>query len=377
MNEALLAFVRRLVELDSPTESKPLCDAVGDQLAAQAAAFGMACERLTQRDAGDHRLFRLRGEGRARVLLCGHFDTVHPIGRGATFRIEGDRAGGPGILDMKGGLALGLFAIAEARRIRGGNLPGDVTFIMNSDEETGSATSRALIEREARAHDIALVLEPGRPGPALTIARKGVGILDLTVDGVEAHAGAEPEKGANAILELARITQVAAALARGETTVNAGTISGGTAPYVVPGRAPLGLDNRVPTLAEAARVESALAELVAATRIPGTRASLAGRFRRPPMESTPASLAIAARLRAVAADIGLLLRLAASGGASDGSDIAAAGTPTVDGLGPHGGRAHSAEESIEIPSLFAKHAILARFLATCGTALAPVGDACL
>jgi glutamate carboxypeptidase len=363
---ALLDFLRRIVAMDSPTESKPLCDAVGDVLEAQAIAFGMQAERDPQRLVGDHRILRLRGGGKRRILLVGHFDTVHPAGSAAQrLRIEGERAYGPGILDMKGGLAMALFAIDAARRAAGGILPDDVTFVMNSDEETGSASSLPLILREAAAHDLALVLEPGRPGPALTIGRKGVGIFRIAVTGIEAHAGAEPEKGASAILAAARIALQAAELVDPHqgTSVNVGTLRGGTWPYVVAGAAELMLDVRVPSLAEQHRIERALATLVAAPRLPGTSATLSGRFHRPPMEATAASLAAADAFQRAGDALGFPLGLAVSGGASDGNNIAAAGIPTVDGLGPHGSRAHSDEEHIDLSSLFAKCAILARVLA--------------
>lgn len=362
----LLAFTQRLVEMDSPTEDKPLCDAVGDVLEAKGTSLGMRAARNPQDIAGDHRIFRLAGRGARRILLVGHFDTVYPAGTAGWrgLRIEGNHGIGPGALDMKGGLAIGLFAIEAALRARG-RLAADLTFVMNSDEETGSATSRALIESEARAHHLALVLEPGRPGPALTIGRKGVGIFHLDVQGVEAHAGAEPEKGANAILALARHTEAVAALAdpaRG-TTVNPGTVSGGTWPYVVPGQARLGVDIRVPTLAEQRRVEAGLAAIAAREVVPRTAATLSGGFHRPPMEPSGAAMDAAAQFQRIAQALGYPLGTAVSGGASDGNLTAAVGTPTVDGLGPHGGRAHSAEEFIELDSLFAKCRILAEFLA--------------
>lgn len=367
---AMLRFLEEIVNMDSPTEDKALSDRVGDVLQAKAESLGMVCSRDRQPDFADNRICRFqsaRGKGRPRVLMIGHYDTVYAAGTAGQrpFRIEGGHAAGPGVLDMKGGLTVGLFAL-EALKAASDALPLDVTFIFNSDEEVGSPASRKVVLEEAARHDLALVLEPGRPGPALTIGRKGVGIFKLEVDGVEAHAGAEPEKGINSIVELAHKVLAVQALndpAAG-TIVTPGVVSGGTKPYVVPGRAELVVDCRVGSAAERDRINAAMAEIAAKSWVRGTTARLSGGFHRPPMEATAASMAFVQHLRDVAAELGFPLGMATTGGASDGNLTAAAGTPTIDGLGPHGARAHSSEEHIELNSLEAKCRVIACFLAS-------------
>jgi glutamate carboxypeptidase len=298
--------------------------------------------------------------------MVGHFDTVYAAGttRERPFRVEGPLAYGPGTVDMKGGLVIAIFAL-EALQEAGVAMP-PVTLIMNGDEEPGSPRSRGAILREAPGHDLALILEPGRPGPALTIARNGVGIFRMTVSGVEAHAGSEPEKGANAIVEAAH--KAAALYALNDfavgTTVNPGVIGGGTKPYVVPGSCELVTDIRVPKLSEQARVLEALDRITHEVHVPGTSTELAGGFHRPPMEPTERTHEYVCLLRSVARSVGYPLGTTSSGGASDGNLTASAGVPTIDGMGAQGGRSHSPEEYIEIESLTRKGAVLAGFLAS-------------
>jgi glutamate carboxypeptidase len=225
-----------------------------------------------------------------------------------------------------------------------------------------------VIAQEVPRHDLALVLEPGIDGPAVVMARKGVGIWHFCVDGIEAHAGVEPEKGANALVEMARKILDLTALADPAlgTTVNPGVIAGGTKPYVVPGECRLEVDIRVPSAAEQARVEAGLRAIAASCTVPGTRTRLAGSFHRPPMESGDAARAYLARLQASAALVGFPLGSGATGGASDGNLTSAAGLATIDGLGPHGGRAHSPDEFLELPTLGLTCQILANFLASLG-----------
>ncbi|WP_034490584.1 M20 family metallopeptidase [Afifella pfennigii] len=363
----LVSFLEEIVNLDSPTEDKELTDRVGDILQQKAESLGMTCRRDKQSDFADNRVCRLESKGKSpRILMVGHFDTVYAAGTTAErpFRVHGGRATGCGVLDMKGGLAIGLFAL-QALREALGEVPLPVTFIFNSDEEIGSPASRKLIEREARRHDLALVLEPGRQGPAIAVARKGVAIFQLEITGREAHAGAEPENGINAIVEAAY--KVLAINALNEetagTTVTPGVIRGGTKPYVVPGRTTLSVDCRVTDAEEQARVTAGIEAAVRIAYVPGTRTRLSGGFHRPPMELSPAAAAYVEKMQAVAEEVGYPLATAETGGASDGNLTAAAGTPTLDGLGAHGARAHSDEEYIEVASLEGKCRVLAAFLA--------------
>ncbi|MBV8913510.1 MAG: M20 family metallopeptidase [Acetobacteraceae bacterium] len=363
---AMLAFLERLVNTESPTEDRDLAERAAELLEGKAQSIGMEVARDKQDRFADNRVCRLNPAGAPRVLMIGHFDTVYPRGTVATrpFRIEHGRACGCGVLDMKGGLTAGLYALQAIQEA--GRAPRfATTFILNSDEEIGSPCSRRVILEEAARHDIALVLEPGVDGPGVVMGRKGVGIWHFEVEGAEAHAGAEPEKGANAVVEMAHKILNVTGLARPElgTTVNAGVIEGGTKPYVVPGRCRLEVDIRVPSAAEQARVEAGLRDLVARSAVPRTRTNLRGSFHRPPMESSEAAWTHLSHLQQIATAAGYPLQAERSGGASDGNLTAAAGLPTIDGLGPHGGGAHSPHEFMEVRTLALKTRILAEFLA--------------
>lgn len=366
---AMLAFLATVVNMDSPTEDKPLADLVGDVFQAKAESLGLTCVRDVQTEYADNRICRIAPKSDAaalKVLMVGHYDTVYAAGTVAErpFTVQGERATGPGAFDMKGGLTIGLFAI-EACQAALGDVPVAITFIFNSDEEIGSPKSREVILKETVQHDLALVLEPGRPGPAITIRRKGVGIFRMTILGNEAHAGAEPENGVNSIVEAAHKILAIQALNDWDagTIVTPGVVHGGTKPYVVPGRTDLEIDSRVATLAERDRIVAAMNAIAAQSTVPGTTATLTGGFHRPPMEASETALAHVARMREIAGEVGYPLGAASTGGASDGNLTADAGTPTIDGLGVQGGRAHSPEEWIDIASLEAKCRVLACFLA--------------
>ncbi len=364
-------FLERVVNIDSPTLDKALSDRAGDLLQARAEALGLVAEVDRQEKYADNRICRFRPgnlrNGTPRVLMIGHFDTVYSgdTSRERPFTNDGTRITGPGCHDMKGGLTIGLYALQALADLPGG-IPLEVTFIFNGDEEVGSPESRSAILAEAARHDVALILEPGRPGPALTVGRKGVGVFRIAVDGREAHSGAEPENGINSIVEAAHKVLAIQALNDWErgTVITPGTIEGGTAPHVVPGRTVIGVDCRVTDAAEQARIEAAMARIAAGCSVPGTTARLTGGFHRPPMEQVGNVARHIARIRAIAADQGYPLATAEAGGASDGNLTAAAGLPTIDGLGTHGGRAHSPDEWVESESLVRKTAILAAYLAS-------------
>jgi len=367
---ALLAFLEKIVNMDSPTEDRALTTLVGDVLQTKAESLGMTCERDPQTVYADNRICRLYPEGLGnapRILLVGHFDTVYEAGTVARrpFRVEGNRILGPGTFDMKAGLSIGLFAL-EALQAVLPSLPVNVTFIFNSDEEIGSPASRKVIVEEAKRHDLALILEPGEDGPSLVVERKGVAIFHLDVEGREAHAGIEPEKGLNSITEVAHKTLAIQALSNPElgTTVTPGVISGGTKPYVVPGRTRLSVDCRVTSMEEQARVTAGIEAAAAKSWVAGTRTTLTGGFHRPPMVASERTWQYIARMQAIAQDAGFPLLGAKTGGASDGNLTAAAGTPTIDGVGVHGGRAHSEDEFVDLPSVEAKCRVLAQFLAS-------------
>jgi len=300
-----------------------------------------------------------------KLLVLGHHDTVHGLGalRRARFRVSRGRAYGPGALDMKGGLVIALFAVDALVAAR--SFPARrIVFLWTSDEETGSATSRALIEREARSSDAVLVLEPaaGRDG-RLKTGRKGVGEFEIVAAGRAAHAGLNPEDGVNAIQEIA--LQVARVSrwnrpARG-ITVNAGIIEGGTRSNVIPELAKVVLDARALCTGDMRALEKKLHALRPILR--GARLQIRGGFNRPPLDRK-ASTALYAEACALASEIGLELGEACVGGGSDGSFTAALGVPTLDGLGAVGEGAHTLQENILVRSLPQRAALLAGLLLT-------------
>lgn len=361
--DEMLAFLRRVVELESPTEDKAAVDAVGAvfQDAYRRLGFGVRLE--PQERYGDHVVADAPPAGGGRVLLVGHMDTVYPKGTIAArpFTLRDGQAYGPGVMDMKGGLVVMYFALRALAETVG---LGNARVVLNSDEEPGSPTSRDGWPAWGADVDWAFVLEPAREDGSLVTRRKGVGIFSITVTGRAAHAGAEPEKGANAILALAHQAIAISAVARPleGTTVNVGVVRGGTLPYVVPAEASAAVDIRVPTLAEADRVLRELAAIAKRTSVPGTTTRIEGFFHRPPMEEVGGVEALKALVVACGREVGLQVQFASTGGASDGNNLAAAGIPTLDGMGPAGAGAHSESEWMDVESLFQKTKLLSLLL---------------
>ncbi len=370
----LLDTIRALVSRESPTHDTDAVNACGRELQARLEATGARVTRIAQAGAGDH----LRAEfpptaaaggaaGR-QIMLLGHFDTVWDVGQLRTMplREEDGRLHGPGVYDMKAGIALGLLAV---RAIQAARLPAArLVMLFTTDEETGSATSRAHIEAEARRSAAVLVLEPSLPGGALKTARKGCGGYELVVRGIAAHAGIDPRKGASAIRELARqILRLEGLqdLDRG-VSLNVGVIAGGTRPNVVPDLATASVDVRVPAMADAARLDAAIRAL--APELPGTSLEVRGGIDRPPLERTPAVIGLYEHARVVAAELGHALAEGSTGGGSDGNFTAALGVPTLDGLGAVGDGAHALHEHVVVADLPWRAALLAGLVHRLGTA---------
>jgi len=314
---------------------------------------------------------REKGQG-GPILLLGHFDTVWPVGTLERMPLEESdgRLHGPGIFDMKSGIAVSMLAMRalheapghrSSSRNAGVGIP-PVVMLWSSDEEIGSGTSRTLIEEEARRTTAVLVLEPSLPGGAVKTSRKGVGEFELVVYGVSAHAGLDPGKGASAIHELARQILALEALqdpVRG-LTVNVGVIAGGTRPNVVADRAAARIDVRVETMADAVLLEAAIQALRPSR--PAITLAIAGGIERPPLERSAGVVRLYEQARHVAADMGRDLGEGAAGGGSDGNFTAALGVPTLDGLGPQGDGAHALHEHVLIEDLCWRAAFLAALI---------------
>jgi glutamate carboxypeptidase len=301
-----------------------------------------------------------------RILLIGHMDTVFDPGTAAErpFRIDDGTAHGPGVTDMKSGLLAGLYALKAINGELGG-LPFErLTFIANPDEEIGSPTSVAHIRETAADVDACLVLECARANGDIVSARKGILDTRLTVHGRAAHAGVEPEKGRNAILEAARIVRELHEL-NGRwpgVTVNVGKITGGTRPNVVPERCELEVDVRATTADGLAQAETAVRDLCAKTEIDGTSVEPHVMVAWQPMEKLERSGRLVDHARAVAQRLGFEVNDTSTGGASDANTTSGMGVPTLDGLGPIGGNDHSPAEYLEVDSIVPRTALLAGLL---------------
>ena len=362
----MLDALRRLVERETPSSDKPRLDAFAEALAQRYTAAGAQVDILSSPTSGNHlraRVGHRAGAGSARqaLILC-HYDTVWPAGSLAThpFRIEGGKASGPGILDMKASLVLVEFALRAIDELQLA-LPRPITVLVTSDEEAGSASSRALIEDEARRSDYVLVLEPPLPRGALKTARKGCGTFTVEVDGRAAHAGVEPENGVNAIAEMAR--HILAIQQLGDhaagTTVNACIIEGGTATNVIPARCALEVDVRAWTRTESDRVSAGFAALTPAS--PDASVRVRGGWNRPPLERA-ATEELFVRARKIGQMLGMDLGEGGTGGGSDGNFTGALGVPTLDGLGVAGDGAHADHEHILTDTLAPRAALLTALL---------------
>lgn len=364
----LRTTIESLVRLESPSTDKAAVDRCGAAIAARLNDLGGRVEVLPQADRGNHLRAEFAGTGSRRVMLLGHFDTVWPVGQTARMPLkeDGGRLFGPGVFDMKAGIGVSMLAIRALQHVAGNPSP-TITMVWTSDEEIGSGTSRALIEAEARRSDAVLVLEPSLPGGAAKTSRKGCGDFEVTVHGISAHAGIDPGKGASAIHEIAHQIVGIAALqdpARG-ISVNVGQVSGGTRTNVVAEHARASVDVRVPTMADASRIERAIRERQPG--IGGTRLEITGGFARPPLERSEHVLRLYRMARQVAADLGMDLAEGGTGGGSDGNFTAALGVPTLDGLGPRGDGAHALHEHVELDDLPWRAAFLTALLVRLGS----------
>lgn len=360
--EWLLETTTALVGLESPTPDKAAVDRCGREAARRMEELGAAVEVLPSRTTGDH-LRAEFGSGDGQVMLLGHIDTVWPVGQleRMPVRREGDRLYGPGIFDMKAGVAIGMLAAAAVTR-RDAALGRRVVLLLTADEERGSGASRALVEAEARRSAAVCVLEPALPGGALKTGRKGAGEFELAVRGVPAHAGLEPDRGASAISELAAQIGALDALAdpaRG-VTVNVGVVEGGSRPNVVAEHARAVVDVRAETVADARRVEAAIRRLQ--PRDERVALTVRGEFSRPPLERNADVLRLYGMARDAARALGRDLGEGLAGGGSDGNFTAALGVPTLDGLGAVGDGAHALHEHVDAGQLPWRAALVAGLL---------------
>jgi glutamate carboxypeptidase len=370
--DGFVADLERMVNVDCGSYTPDGVNAIADMCEQRMRNRGWSLERRShvpvgeEARLGDLLIGTLEGSGGPDVLMVGHMDTVFDEGTVAErpFRIEGDIARGPGVSDMKGGLLAGFYAV-EALHDAGFDAFGRITYVCNPDEEIGSPFSGPVIAELAPGYDAAFVLEGARANGDIVSARKGITDHTVVFSGRAAHAGVEPEKGANAVLAAAKATVALQGL-NGRwpgVTVNVGVARGGTRTNVVPERCELHVDLRSPVLRSLQEAENEIARLCAEHGVDDVTVDMVVNSWHRPMEKGEGGARLAALAIEIAAELGFDLRDASTGGASDANTTSAAGTPTIDGLGPIGGDDHAPAEWLDLTSVVPRVALLAALIA--------------
>lgn len=373
--EPLLADLQTIVNINSGTYQKAGIDQVATYLQARFRAFDFETRIDHQPEYGNNLIATRTGNAPdgPRLLLIGHMDTVFPAGEVARrpFAIserEGRRvATGPGVLDMKSGLLMALYALSLLIQAGQDNYQS-VTFVCNSDEETGSFSSRALIQEIAARSDAVIVFEPGRQLNRVVSSRRGIGLYRVEAHGVSAHAGIDPQNGRNAILELAhqviRLQAINGTIAG--TNLNVGLIKGGGHTNIVPDYAYCDIDVRVSDHQGIEAIEQAMHSATATTALDGTRVVCSGHIRSLPFEKSGGSATLVDLARQAAERLDIVLEDVMSGGASDANTTAGMGIPTIDGLGAGGAHAHNPDEYIDLDYLPQRIALIIYLLRQIG-----------
>lgn len=365
----ILALTRQLVERETTSREEQRLHEIAQFVAALLRELDGQIDLFSQAGYGTHLRARF-GFGHQpeaqQLLVIGHLDTVWPVGtlQRMPYRITDEgTAHGPGVFDMKASVA-NLLEVLRALTAQGLQTKRPVTVLLTCDEEIGSRTSRGLVEEEARRAAAALVLEPPIPGGVVKTGRKGVGVFAVRARGRAAHAGLDPSRGVNAIVELAHQTLQLAALNDYErgTTVNVGVFNGGTTTNVVPAEATAKIDVRFWRPEDGAQIEQAIRNLK--PKVAEAQLEISGGINRPPMQRSPGNVALFEQARALAAELGFDLRDGVVGGGSDGNFTAALGVPTLDGLGIDGAGAHADHEHIIVSDIPRRAALLTRLLQT-------------
>jgi len=363
---SMIAMLETLVNIDSGSYDKPGIDQVIQLMKEYYDQLGFLTEIIDLPERGNHLVARKPGHSNRKLLFLGHCDTVFEMGTASlrSFRVEGNRAYGPGVADMKGGLTVMAYALRAVKE-KYPDIWDDINFtvVINSDEEISSLTSREIIEEESRSTNAICVLEPARAGGEYVTQRKGHGTFRIQVTGKGAHSGVAPEQGASAVHELCHKVLAIQALSKPDysLTVNIGVIHGGTRPNVIADFAKAEIDVRITSEEQGDQITKTINDIASEPGIPGTRTKVRGKIEFPPMVRTKASLRLFKMVQLAGEELGLELDHIDTGGASDGS-YASKYAPTCDGMGPQGGGYHSLDEYIELPTLLERTKVLARFV---------------
>lgn len=361
-----LKLLERLVNIDSGSGYEAGLDQVSDIAIAELKKLGASIEKVPNGTAGgSHVLATLKGTGKARILLMAHMDTVFKEGTAAErpFRIQDGRAYGPGVMDDKGGIVAGIYALKVLDNLKFKDY-AQITFLLDASEETGSEIATELIKKTAKAHDVTLNLEPGRPADGLVVWRKGSATALVEVKGKAAHAGVAPELGRNAAMEAAHQILQLGKLGDEEkkTTINFTVLKAGDRTNVIPDQATAKADVRAAVPEEFDRIEQDLARVSANKLIADTEVKTSLQRGLPPMPQTEKSDALVAMAQGIYGELGRKLTIEGSGGAADSSLSAGVGTPTLDGFGIVGGNIHTPEEYAEVESVAPRIYLLARMI---------------
>lgn len=362
----MLALLERLVSIDSGSAYKEGVDKVGEVLREQYAQVGFCPTVYEQSENGDNMVLSLRdSETQPSIIMIAHMDTVFKTGtaKQRPFTIKGDRAYGPGVIDMKASQVALLYAM-KALKKHHPNVLTHVQIVLNGDEEIGSPTSRSLIEECATGKQYALVMEPARKDGSLVTARRGGGRYTMHIKGKGAHAGIEPQNGISAIEELAHKIIKLHALTDHEAgvSVSVGIVEGGESVNTIAPSAVGHVDVRITFANQAEWLDRRIREICEVPDVAGTNIVLEGGLNRPPMEKNEQTVELLNIIQKVGQELGITITDFATGGGSDASFTSSLGIPTIDGLGPIGGNAHSDEEYLEIASLVERTELLANVL---------------
>lgn len=365
-----LTSLETLVNIDSGTGELDGITQVENLVVEQLKSVGAHIETSNATpSAGRNILATIQGTGKGKILLLAHSDTVFKKGTAAQrpFKIVGGRAYGPGVMDDKGGILLGIEALKILREMNFQNF-GTITFLINPDEEKGSRGSQEFIQQTAKQHNFALVLEFGSPEDKVTSWRKGIGNYGFEVKGRAAHAGAEPEKGCNALLEAAhQVLQLSHLGNRTkQTTVNFTVFQAGDRLNIIPDFATVQADVRVLDAQEYVRLERDFRQISQNKLLPCTEIKVFSNRGRPPFAPNSKTDALVKLAQAVYREIGLKLGVEGSGGGTDGNYAVAVGTATLDALGPVGGGAHSPDEYIDLERIAPRIYLLTKLLMDLG-----------
>ncbi|MGF2616557.1 M20 family metallopeptidase [Rossellomorea vietnamensis] len=363
--DEMLKLIEELVNIDSGSVNKAGVDLVGSRLKAEYEKIGFMIHEVPQEEYGNHLFIQHKEADEPEILVIAHMDTVFPFGTAIErpFRRIGNKAYGPGVIDMKSSLVTLLFAM-KALIKEGSPHYKNVQIILNSDEEIGSPSSKELIIDAAGGKKYALIMEPARKDGSLVSSRRGKGNYTLNVIGRAAHSGIEPEKGRSAIEELAHKVIQMHELNDHENgiSVNVGLIEGGSSVNTVSDHASAQMEIRIAETDQGYRVEEKMEKICSRTDVPGTEITLEGEINRPPMEKNKRNRQLLRKIMLVGEEMGIAITDTSTGGGSDASFTSAAGIATIDGMGPVGGNAHSDKEYLEISSLPERTLLLAKVI---------------